>query len=159
MFKPFVDQSEAVIIGLLGATKHLFKRVCRSVCPFVSWSIRPSVQRSVLPSVGPSETPSQFSLKTAFPDMDNYQTAFLTSTSVAAAATAAPTTSAAATATSAATKVDMGSSKKSCAKGILESCGLPGEKKSFCNGILGQRAISVQIFKIFGWHQNHGYET
>ena len=32
-------------------------------------------------------------------------------------------------------------------------------KKSFCNGILGQRTISVQIFKIFGCHQNHGYQT
>ena len=30
-------------------------------------------------------------------------------------------------------------------------------KKNFCNGILGQRTISVQIFKIFGCHQNHGY--
>ena len=30
-------------------------------------------------------------------------------------------------------------------------------KKNFCNGILGQRIISVQIFKIFGCHQNHGY--
>ena len=29
-------------------------------------------------------------------------------------------------------------------------------KKNFCNGILGQRTISVQIFKIFGCHQNHG---
>ena len=30
-------------------------------------------------------------------------------------------------------------------------------KKNFCNGILGQRTIFVQIFKIFGCHQNHGY--
>ena len=30
-------------------------------------------------------------------------------------------------------------------------------KNNFCNGILGQRTISVQIFKIFGCHQNHGY--
>ena len=71
-FKPYVDQSEAVIIGFLGATKHFFKRVCRLVCPSVGWSVRPS----------------------AFPDMAYYQTPFLTN-----AATAAPTTSAAATAT------------------------------------------------------------
>ena len=32
-------------------------------------------------------------------------------------------------------------------------------KKNFCNGILGQRTISVQIFKIFGCHQNNGYQT
>ena len=28
-------------------------------------------------------------------------------------------------------------------------------KKNFCNEILGQKTISVQIFKIFGFHQNH----
>ena len=30
-------------------------------------------------------------------------------------------------------------------------------KKNFCNGLLGQRTIAAQIFKIFGCHQNHGY--
>ena len=49
--------------------------------------------------------------------------------------------------------VYMGSSKKSCSKGIWTAW----SKRNFCNGILGQRTISVQIFQIFGCHQNHGY--
>ena len=41
--------------------------------------------------------------------------------------------------------------KKKCSKGILESCRLPGVKR-----IIGERTISVQVFKTFGDHQNHG---
>ena len=54
---------------------------------------------------------------------------------------------------------NMGSSKKSCSnfKGHFRIMWTAWSKKNFCNGILGQRTISVQIFNIFGCHQNHGY--
>ena len=52
---------------------------------------------------------------------------------------------------------NMGSSKKKLFKGHFRIMWAAWGKKNFCNGILGQRTISVQIFKIFGCHQNHGY--
>ena len=52
---------------------------------------------------------------------------------------------------------DMGSSKKKLYKGHFRIMWPAWSKKNFCNEILRQRTTSVQIFKIFGCHQNHGY--
>ena len=48
-------------------------------------------------------------------------------------------------------------SQKKSFKGHLRIMWTAWSKKNFCNGIFGQRTTSVQIFKIFGCHRNHGY--
>ena len=55
------------------------------------------------------------------------------------------------------TRTRYGDIQKKLFKGHFRIMWTAWSKKSFCNGILGQRTISVQIFKIFGCHQNHGY--
>ena len=50
-----------------------------------------------------------------------------------------------------------GSSKKKLFKRHFRIMWSAWSKKNFSDEILGQRTISVQIFKKFGCHHNHGY--
>ena len=47
--------------------------------------------------------------------------------------------------------------QKKLFKGYLRVMWTAWSKMNFCNGVLGQWTVSVQIFKTIGCHQNNGY--